>query len=618
MATINDKFKRTRLDQSPYLFHFINGRDTTPADTLQKILEEQWLISSKGYICFSASPITAITKFFDTPTQRTGRPMYLPWGLGFSRDILVRDFGARNVIYTDGSENIPEYLKWRTDILHVDSYDFEYLREWRIKGKTFDFKTFPQKDIIVVAPDHNSLNHLVVKFDMQFTPYVNYYNGDIEEDWTEAFTREWKGVSVDKLGVDYLDDYAVSGATISQLIDEDMFEKLLLESPLSLGMQKKTNKALTTMEDKKYYCYVCDNELTEENKSDEHIILNAIGGHLHSYTIMCKDCNSKLGEMADAKLAEDLSFYTDILCVKKNRQNRHRQIMTNEDGQDIIVEGAGEKLKLRRPYVKKESDGDNTQIQITARNLDELKGLLKGLIKDKTLPQKDADKIMEKATMKEYRPRLKKTNTISTVAFPSIVKSAVNYYVDIFHDVPTIKHLIPYIKGEKDTKEVLYLHHFKELPYEVTRGQITHMIHLEGDKSTKLLYAMMEYYGIFIYIVVLDSNYLGDPVNKTYTYDTVSATEIDRSFSLPLTLDDLEKFRNQSHDEYLTYLPYVKRRADGVMKVWQERQYMEGLKQVVNDAFGKYPEGCILTEEILKDVENDIMRFFERKINESF
>lgn len=237
MAIFNDKFKRTRLDQSPYLFHFVNGRDASPCDTLQKILEEQRLKSSKGYICFSASPITAITKFFDTPTRRTGRPMYLPWGLGFSRDILVRDFGARNVIYTDGSENIPEHLVWRTDILNVDSYDFEYLREWRINGEIFDFTTFPKNEIIVVAPDYNSLNHLVVKFDMQFTPYVNYYNGNMEEDWTEEFTREWKGISIDKLGV-YLDDYAISGATVSQMLGEDMIEKLFLESPLNFGIPK--------------------------------------------------------------------------------------------------------------------------------------------------------------------------------------------------------------------------------------------------------------------------------------------------------------------------------------------------------------------------------------------
>lgn len=159
-----------------------------------------------------------------------------------------------------------------------------------------------------------------------------------------------------------------------------------------------------------------------------------------------------------------------------------------------------------------------------------MRGLLKGMVKNKTLTQEDADKEMAKATITKQNPILKIANTISDVAFPSIVKSAVNYYVDIFHSIPTIKHLVPYINGEKNTKEVLYFHHFKELPYEVNKGQITHMIHLEGNKGMGLLFAMMEYYGVFIYIVVLDSDYQGVHINKTYTYDTVSATEIDRFF----------------------------------------------------------------------------------------
>lgn len=144
MAYFNDKFKMARLDQSPYLFHFINGYDPSPHETLRKILEEKQLVSSKGYICFSASPLTAITKFFEVKVRSTGQPMYQPWGLGFSRDILVRDFGARNVIYTDGTEGIPDHLEWRTDKLNVDSYDFECLREWQIKGGQFVFQ-FPQR-----------------------------------------------------------------------------------------------------------------------------------------------------------------------------------------------------------------------------------------------------------------------------------------------------------------------------------------------------------------------------------------------------------------------------------------------------------------------------------------
>ena len=89
------------------------------------------------------------------------------------------------------------------------------------------------------------------------------------------------------------------------------------------------------MDEIKYYCYICDEELTDTNNSDEHIILNSIGGHLHSKQLLCKRCNSKLGDTADAKLAEDLSFYTDMLKVKKVRKNPHKQIMLDDEGREV-------------------------------------------------------------------------------------------------------------------------------------------------------------------------------------------------------------------------------------------------------------------------------------------
>lgn len=107
-------------------------------------------------------------------------------------------------------------------------------------------------------------------------------------------------------------------------------------------MYLKTNNE---KERDKYYCYICDNELTEENQSDEHIILNAIGGHLHSHIVLCKKCNSELGEKADSKLAEDLSFYTDMLQVKKNRQKNHKRIMLDKDGHGVVVKDAGRCLE---------------------------------------------------------------------------------------------------------------------------------------------------------------------------------------------------------------------------------------------------------------------------------
>jgi hypothetical protein len=182
-------------------------------------------------------------------------------------------------------------------------------------------------------------------------------------------------------------------------------------------------------------------------------------------------------------------------------------------------------------------------------------------------------------------------------------------------DTPRIKHLIPYIVGEKDAKEVLYLHHFKKLPYDDTKEEVTHMIHIEGSKDTALLYAMMEYYGIFIYIVVLDSNYHGDDINETYTYDTVEGCEITRTFSLPLTLEELNVFREQPYDEYVKNLPYIEERCDRVMNIWQRRKDHEELSKTIEKAFGKYPDGCVITEEMISEIGDEIMKFVENKLS---
>lgn len=232
MAYLNDKFKKARLDQSPYLFHFIKGSDPDPLGTLKKILEEKRLISKYGRICFSASPLTSITKFFDEKCNSTGMPLYHPCGIGFSRDVLVKNYQARNVIYVDAEERekVPEEFIWRTDILEVDSYDFEYLREWRIKGNVFDFSEISFEDILVIAPDLEHLNDLVVKYEWIFKPIVDYENGYVDPDWDEEWKRAWKGVAVDVIRDAYQDDFAMSKATSSQIEDQDMFKELFGDS----------------------------------------------------------------------------------------------------------------------------------------------------------------------------------------------------------------------------------------------------------------------------------------------------------------------------------------------------------------------------------------------------
>ena len=372
------------------------------------------------------------------------------------------------------------------------------------------------------------------------------------------------------------------------------------------------------IEKEKYFCYVCGEELTEENKSDEHIILNAIGGHLHSYTLLCKKCNSKLGEQADAKLAENLSFFTDMLQVRKNRNKPHKLVMTDRTGLEYVIRDAGTDYELRKPIIYVEKDDVGVKVDITARNMEELSRMLRGQVRLGTLTEEQTNAIMTKASLAEYRPVLNKTISISSEAFPSIIKSAVNFYLDCFHDTDTIKHLIPYVKGEKKCNEVLYLHLFKKLPYCVDNQQVTHMIHLEGHRNTKLLYALMEYFSVYIYVVVLNSDYRGKDINKTYTYDVVSGKEIPRDFTLKLTMEDLEAFRNQPHEEYVKYLSYVQERADKVMAIWDDRQRKNEINAVINEVFANHVSESCFTEAMVNEISDKLVRrIMDRTLNES-
>ena len=69
MSIFNDKFRKARKDYSPFLFHFIKGENGDPKGTLNNILSDMKLKSERGYMCFSASPLTSIGRFFETPVN---------------------------------------------------------------------------------------------------------------------------------------------------------------------------------------------------------------------------------------------------------------------------------------------------------------------------------------------------------------------------------------------------------------------------------------------------------------------------------------------------------------------------------------------------------------------
>jgi hypothetical protein len=79
-----------------------------------------------------------------------------------------------------------------------------------------------------------------------------------------------------------------------------------------------------------FACLFCGEPLAETNFSKEHIIPNAIGGHLHTKNATCVKCNSKAGDSIDGHLTKKLSLLANAFDVPRDRGQHPDAYLVND------------------------------------------------------------------------------------------------------------------------------------------------------------------------------------------------------------------------------------------------------------------------------------------------
>jgi len=288
-------------------------------------------------------------------------------------------------------------------------------------------------------------------------------------------------------------------------------------------------------------CYLCGVLLTPENKSVEHIILNAIGGRLKSSDLLCKNCNSKFGHDCDSTLAAQLSFLAIYLNVKREKGS-HPIIKGAQDseGKEYHIAAGGRPMEAK-PNVSKTAIDNGMQYSITARNEEEMIKILKDM--KKKYPQLDLEVAKQHFKRSERYLNDYLHNEViigGEAAMRSVTKTAVNYYIHIIKDKEQVQHLFPYIKGEIDL-EVATHYYSQKPPYKRNIGEVAHMIHLVGNKRSKLLYCYIEFFSCYSFLVLLSKDYVGENLVSTYCFDVIKGKEITKSITLKLKVGDLQK-----------------------------------------------------------------------------
>ena len=220
MANPSNTLRRLKPDLTPYLFHFTGGPN--PIVNMKSILGQKKLVSGRGFNCFTDSPLTMLgeqLRYMD----KFPKPMYSQFGIGFIRDVLIREHGCRPVIYGDENEQklIDSSLNWRFEPLDVVEHDFTWLREWRIAGGEFDFSGIKQSDIIVVAPNEEALHEITMDVDVDVE--FDYDNFTKESYPYPVYTvrRIWKGIPLSQ-AASFKDDNEMHQTIESQKIGEEI------------------------------------------------------------------------------------------------------------------------------------------------------------------------------------------------------------------------------------------------------------------------------------------------------------------------------------------------------------------------------------------------------------
>lgn len=343
-------------------------------------------------------------------------------------------------------------------------------------------------------------------------------------------------------------------------------------------------------------CALCGTLLTDENKSREHIIPNALGGRKTVRNFICVKCNSRTGSDWDDELVRQLRPLCTMLNVNRGRgRNQQFEVETLSD-RKLVVNPDGSMTSAEPLFEARERD-DRTEVRMRARTMDEMRRMVSGL--KKKHPQIDVDEVMKRAERtKEYsrEPYAVSLNVGGLLAGRSTVKSCLAMVYDAGLSIGDCKEAELFLLG--DGKPCFGFYSGRDLVKNRPENTFFHCVHVCGDAERGQLLAYVEYFGWLRYISCLSTNYEGISFSHSYAVDPVSGKELDLDVDLTLEAADIAEIFQQRKVDFSK----VGRDLDVLVRAWRELDYERARAHAIDDALRSACEECGIEEgDVLSD-----------------
>lgn len=276
-------------------------------------------------------------------------------------------------------------------------------------------------------------------------------------------------------------------------------------------------------------CFFCGEMITDDNKSDEHIIPNSIGGRKKVGNFICRKCNNELGTQWDKKFTDEFSFLTNLLNIKKERGKVLSVKYNGSDGQ-IYLRSPDNRFKLLQPIAIDDSDNEKVKLAIKAPTR---KKLLEVLEKYKNKYPEICSLDLDNKIQNTPNTNISFSKEIIPINLAdcskTIIKSclALAYANNLKFDDTLCKN---FYNNKIQFSDIIYPINFKNK----TSKMCNHILYLQANKETNNIVCYFSIFNIYNYIILLSKNYTGQNINASYSIDPIKGKEISiNRFFLP-------------------------------------------------------------------------------------
>lgn len=233
-------------------------------------------------------------------------------------------------------------------------------------------------------------------------------------------------------------------------------------------------------------CYNCGIILNRKTRSAEHILPNSIGGKRKAYNLLCKTCNEMFGRTIDNALASKLTRFYTLLTSADTTPSHSPSSVKKKDG----------------------NTASHNRFLVSVKNNRSFSG--------------------------------------NEAYFRSIAKICLNYYLTKGYSREYCKAVKTFIRGENQERIHYYYAPENEIIHPLAENEVSHILHLHGNKEAGILYAYIELFNMQNLIVIFTMDYDGEDIDVTYCRDVITNEEMPKKIELGLTRHQLERLSETS------------------------------------------------------------------------